>query len=121
WIQHLQAARRGLILPDSGEPHAQPVAERAAAWFDIMPGEGVADALHSLARQQHASLFGVLYAAIALSLRQLAGLDELLIGTSASGRSDPAYFETVGYFTTMVAHRVQFSAGQTVGELIAQV
>ncbi|GIZ12519.1 condensation domain-containing protein [Pseudomonas sp. NCCP-436] len=121
WVQHLQAARRGLILPDSGEPHAQPVAERAAAWFDIMPGEGVADALHSLARQQHASLFGVLYAAIALSLRQLAGLDELLIGTSASGRSDPAYFGTVGYFTTMVAHRVQFSAGQTVGELIAQV
>lgn len=121
WVQHLQTARRGLILPESGEPFAQPVAERAAAWFDITPGEGVADALHSLARQQHASVFGVLYAAIALSLRQLGGLDELLIGTSASGRSDPAYFETVGYFTTMVAHRVQFNAGQTMGELIAQV
>lgn len=73
------------------------------------------DFLHGFARQNDSSLFGVIYTAIALALHKVGNLCDLVIGTSASGRTDPAYYETVGYFTTMVAHRVQFEPRQNVG------
>lgn len=48
-------------------------------------------------------------------------LGDLVIGTSASGRNDPAWFDTVGYFTTMTAHRLALGAQDTPAALIAQV
>lgn len=44
-----------------------------------------------------------------------------MVGTSASGRTDSGYFDTIGYFTTVVAHRVRFREEMTVGELITSV
>lgn len=81
----------------------------------------VADGLYRLAREQGASLFNVAYAGIAAALHALGAPDDLVIGTSASGRNDARFFDTIGYFTTVVAHRLRFSAGMTLAALIEQV
>ncbi|WP_248750285.1 condensation domain-containing protein [Pseudomonas sp. MWU15-20650] len=119
WTNMLRDATRGLTLPASGQPAEQ--ASTKAQWFEIKPAQDTIDHLYAFARQNNASLFGVVYSAIVLSLHKLAGLKDLVIGTSASGRTDPAYYDTVGYFTTMVAHRVQFDPQQAVGAMIESV
>ncbi|MDH1186096.1 condensation domain-containing protein, partial [Pseudomonas mosselii] len=90
-------------------------------WLELRPEPGVLEQLGASARQHQSSLFSVIYTAIALSLHKLGNLSDLVIGTSASGRTDPAFFDTVGYFTTMVAHRVQFVPQQSLGDLLGDV
>lgn len=119
WTSMLRDATRGLTLPSSEAQPAQ--VSTKAQWFEIKPTQGTTDHLYAFARQNNASLFGVVYSAIVLSLHKLGDLKDLVVGTSASGRTDPAYYDTVGYFTTMVAHRVQFDAQQAVGAMIENV
>lgn len=123
WTDMLRDATRGLALPAAGPVSSLPAATAStqARWFEIKPGQAITDNLYSFARQNGSSLFGVVYTAIALALHKVGGLQELVIGTSASGRTDPAYYDTVGYFTTMVAHRVQFDRQQAVGALVEHV
>ncbi|MEE1922617.1 condensation domain-containing protein [Pseudomonas sp. 148P] len=123
WTDMLRDATRGLRLPAIGGDSPVPAGEAStrAQWFEILPDQAMIDHLYRFARQNDASLFGVIYTAIALALHKVGDLRDLVIGTSASGRTDPAYYETVGYFTTMVAHRVQFDPQQRVGALIEGV
>lgn len=123
WTGLLHDATRGLRLPDAEDTREVLPAEPGtqARWFEIKPSQMLTDNLQGFARQSNASLFGVLYTAIALALHKVGGLQELVIGTSASGRTDPAYYDTVGYFTTMVAHRLRFDPQQTVGAMVEAV
>ena len=127
WTDMLREATSGLSLPPVNDANGRvdaPLPEASATdarWFEITPDQATVDGLYAFARYNDASLFGVLYSAIALALHKVGGLEDLVIGTSASGRTDPAYYDTVGYFTTMVAHRVQFDAQQPAGELIESV
>ncbi len=77
--------------------------------------------LYAQARKNNASLFNVVYAGITSALRLLGGPADLLVGTSTSGRNDAEYFDTIGYFTTVVVHRVRFAEQLTVAGLIDQV
>ncbi|MBD8472863.1 non ribosomal peptide synthetase BasB [Pseudomonas sp. CFBP 8770] len=123
WTDMLAAATRGLQLPDHANASGARSTESGtqAQWFEILPNQALTDDLQRFARHNNASLFGVLYTAIALALHKVGGLEELVIGTSASGRTDPAYYNTVGYFTTMVAHRVRFDAQQALGSVVEAV
>lgn len=123
WTSMLRDATRGLTLPSPEHQASVPAnaVSTKAQWFEIKPDQDLTDNLYAFARQNNSSLFGVVYTAIALSLHKLGDLQDLVIGTSASGRTDPAFYETVGYFTTMVAHRVQFDPQQAVGTLIENV
>ncbi|MBA1190430.1 non ribosomal peptide synthetase BasB [Pseudomonas entomophila] len=126
WTDLLRDVTPGLHLPAVTSPTgaAQAPAEAGsteARWFEIQPDQATIDGLYTFARQNDASLFGVLYTGIALALHKVGNLRELVIGTSASGRTDPVYYDTVGYFTTMVAHPVRFEPRQPVGELIEGV
>jgi acyl carrier protein len=123
WTSMLRDATRGLTLPSPDHRTSAPAkaVSTKAQWFEIKPDQDLTDNLYAFARQNNSSLFGVVYTAIALSLHKLGDLQDLVIGTSASGRTDPGFYETVGYFTTMVAHRVQFDPQQAVGTLIENV
>lgn len=123
WTSQLRDATRGLHLPSTDGRAAVPASQAStrAQWLEIKPEQRITDGLYAFARQNDSSLFSVVYTAIALSLHKLGDLNELIIGTSASGRTDPAFFETVGYFTTMVAHRIRFQPEQSVGDLLLQV
>ncbi|WP_448956194.1 condensation domain-containing protein [Labrys neptuniae] len=123
WTRMLRdAPRNQRILPPSSpaEGEAKPPSS-AGGWVELKFESAVTEGLYALAKESGASLFNVVYAAIASSLHLLGSLDELVVGTSASGRNNPDYFDTVGYFTTVVAHRIGFEAEATVGGLIETV
>ncbi|WP_138466701.1 condensation domain-containing protein [Poseidonocella sp. HB161398] len=118
WTSMLEGA--GLAQPLFGDAPG-PAASPAGGWVEIRLDPAESDGLARLARAGDASLFNAAYAAIAAMQHRLAGITDAVIGTSASGRTDPAYFDTVGYFTTVVAHRVEMAPDMTVGALIGQV
>ncbi|MCZ7471675.1 condensation domain-containing protein [Agrobacterium sp. O3.4] len=123
WTDMLRDAPKGLALngQDSTPHEASQDEAPAGGWVEFKLEKHVSDGLYAIAKQNSASLFNVVYAAIAASLRHLGGLNDLVVGTSASGRTDSGYFDTIGYFTTVVAHRVRFGENMTVGELISSV
>lgn len=123
WTQMLRGATQPqpiLRRQDRAEPAGEE-ASAAGGWVEFKLDREVTEGLYALAKQSSASLFNVVYAGIAASLRQLGSLSELVVGTSASGRSDAAFFDTVGYFTTVVAHRICFDAAMSLGGLVGQV
>ncbi|PZU20957.1 MAG: agrobactine synthetase subunit F [Shinella sp.] len=123
WTDMLRDAPKGLAITGQVSGPAEPSQDEvpAGGWIEFKLEKHVSDGLYAIARQNSASLFNVVYAAIAASLRHLGGLTSLVVGTSASGRTDSGYFDTIGYFTTVVAHRLRFSQDMTVGDLISAV
>ncbi|CAD5296138.1 Phosphopantetheine attachment site [Bosea sp. 62] len=123
WTDMLRGAPQPqpiLLRQDRAEPAGEE-ASAAGGWVEFKLGREATEGLYALAKQSSASLFNVVYAGIAASLRQLGSLPELVVGTSASGRSDAAFFDTVGYFTTVVAHRIRFDETMSLGGLVGQV
>lgn len=125
WTNMLHDAPKGLPMLGAAQERPAPDKESqssaAGGWVEFKLDHAVTEGLYATAKESSASLFNVAYAAIAASLNRLGGVCDLVVGTSASGRIDPAYFDTVGYFTTVVAHRLRFSPATTLGELIATV
>jgi len=123
WTDMLRGAPQPqpiLLRQGRAEPAGEEVSA-AGGWVEFKLDREATEGLYALARQSSASLFNVVYAGIAASLRQLGSLPELVVGTSASGRSDAAFFDTVGYFTTVVAHRIRFDEAMSLGGLVGQV
>ena len=118
WRSRLQGAKKGLTLntdtitlPENTAPQVK--------WLEIRFDSVFHQHISAFAKLHHASIFSVFYTAIATILQKEGNLDEIVIGTSASGRTDPNYFDTVGYFTTMVAHRTRFTPQQSFTALLA--
>ncbi|WP_370579254.1 condensation domain-containing protein [Snodgrassella alvi] len=118
WRSRLQGAKKGLTLntdtitlPENTTPQVK--------WLEIRFDSAFHQHISAFAKLHHASIFSVFYTAIATILQKEGNLDEIVIGTSASGRTDPNYFDTVGYFTTMVAHRTRFTPQQSFTALLA--
>ena len=122
WVERLQGATRGLDLAtsDIGQQPAD-INPIEANWLEIDLGVHAHDVVSSISREQNSSIFSVVYSAIAQALHEAGNLKDLVIGTSASGRDDAKYFDSVGYFTTMVAHRVMFKPEQSFVELVQEV
>ena len=119
WTQALSGERPTLdLFPDKDSPATTKAASFAAGWVDLPLVPDLADGLYASAKRNGTSLFTVAYCAIALALHRLGGARDITLGTSASGRTDPDFLDTVGYFTTMVAHRLRFEPGLTVASLI---
>ncbi|MBP1849563.1 condensation domain-containing protein [Rhizobium halophytocola] len=123
WTAMLVDAPRtlGIAAPEISPAPAETDTSPAGGWVEFKLEPSVSDGLYRLARQNSASLFNIVYAAIAASLRSVGDIDDLVVGTSASGRTDPAYFDTIGYFTTVVAHRLRMNGTMTVGALVTSV
>lgn len=124
WTAMLGEATRGLQLPELGSDAGLSEPDNSTAkakCLELKTPPDTYNRLSAFARAHESSLFGVMYTAIALALHKQGELKDIVMGTSASGRTDPKYFDAVGYFTTMVAHRVQFDTQQTVGALIRDV
>lgn len=76
--------------------------------------------LMRFSKQYQISLFAILYTLITISLLRAKDLESIIIGTSASGRMDADFFDTVGYFTTMVAHPISFNQQKPIVDLIKE-
>lgn len=124
WTETLRGAPKGgPIFKETliAEGDAKQEASSAGGWVELKLERAVSEGLYALAKENSASLFNVVYSAIAASLHFLGSLNDIVIGTSASGRNNPQFFDTIGYFTTVVAHRVKFPEGITLAGLIEQV
>ena len=121
WLD-ARGAGRPADLPAKASTHpAVPApADVNGGWLEFEVDPAVAEGLYQLARRNNASLFNVVYAGITSALRLLGGPADLLVGTSTSGRNDAEFFDTVGYFTTVVVHRVRFDEGLTVAGLVSR-
>lgn len=121
WTRMLHGATKGLQLatPDH-ESNAQEK-EPQIKWLELKFEPEIHKKLTTFSRQHSASIFAVLYTAIANALYEQGHLKEIVIGTSASGRTDPQFFDTVGYFTTMVAHLVQFNHSDSFQSLLQHI
>ncbi|MDO5604524.1 MAG: condensation domain-containing protein [Paracoccus sp. (in: a-proteobacteria)] len=120
WVDRLRAAppRRPFVAGSGDQGGA---GRTDGGWREITVPADVGAGLHRTARAQYASLFNIVYAAIAAALRDVSGQHDLVIGTSAAGRGDPAFFDTVGYFTNVVAHRLRMAADASPRMLTGQV
>lgn len=122
WVKMLRGAPKGLTLADpNSEAAVANVLSTKAKWINLDLGTSAYKSLLTVARQSGSSLFSVIYTAIALSLYIHSDAKDIVIGTSASGRTDPEFFDTVGYFTTMVAHRILFDADQSIESLLNDI
>lgn len=123
WTDMLDDAPRELVLfAEAPAPVEQPDGDAVAGgWVEMRLEKEISEGLYAIAKENSASLFNVVYAAISAALQRLGNLTDLVIGTSASGRTDPDFFDTIGYFTTVVAHRVRFAGEPTVGNLIGNI
>ncbi|TFH87226.1 chromosome condensation protein [Billgrantia azerbaijanica] len=123
WTERLRGAPppKPLRADSATARGAGELASSAGGWVEFKLERDVAAGLYGLAKRNGASLFNVVYAAIAASIQHLGALDEIVIGTSASGRTDADFFDTIGYFTTVVAHRIGFPETMTLAGLITQV
>ena len=124
WLDALRGAPVGQPIfrqEASTHPAVPAPADVNGGWLEFEVDPAVAEGLYQLARRNNASLFNVVYAGITSALRLLGGPADLLVGTSTSGRNDAEFFDTVGYFTTVVVHRVRFDEGLTVAGLVSQV
>ncbi len=118
WKNMLTDATHGLQLPPVVMPDEEEDNCGDVDWLECAIEQETINGLYSLARANNASLFNVIYAMIGLSLHKIGNLPDVVIGTSADGRTDARYYDTVGYFTTMVAHRIPFNPVMTIAELI---
>jgi amino acid adenylation domain-containing protein len=80
---------------------------------ELLVPAGRADALKTLCAQHGASLFNGVHALLALALARTSGESDIVIGSFAAGRDNPATFGQVGFLaqTTLLRTRIDLNAG----------
>jgi amino acid adenylation domain-containing protein len=78
-------------------------------------------ALAGLARTHSATLFMVLQAGLAVLMSRLGAGEDIVLGTSLSGRTEEPLADVVGFFVNTMALRTDLSGNPTGTELLARV
>lgn len=77
--------------------------------------------LRRLARSQEATSFMLLLAAFQVLLHRYTGQEDILVGSSVTGRSRPEFAGTVGYFVNQLPLRANLSGNPRFHEFLTQV
>ena len=91
------------------------------SYVDFSISESEFTGLSALSAAHHCSLFHVIYAAIAMGLYFVGAGKKILIGTSISGRENPLFHDTIGFFTNVVMHHTELTEELPVEQLLHQV
>jgi amino acid adenylation domain-containing protein len=90
------------------------------ATVDVAIDAAQYEALKSLARSRHATVFMLLHAAFALLLSRHAGCGDIVIGTPVMNRMERALEALVGCFVNTLVLRLDCDRARTFDELLAQ-
>jgi amino acid adenylation domain-containing protein len=77
--------------------------------------------LKGVAQAEEATLYMVLLATLFVLLYRYTGVEDILVGSPAAGRSKPVLASVVGYFVTTVVLRSNLSGNPKFKEFLAQV
>ncbi|UED87496.1 non-ribosomal peptide synthetase [Streptomyces profundus] len=119
WTERLADLPERLELPWDRRPPAESRFVGEVVTFRLDPA--LRRALAALARDQHATVFMVLQAALAALLTRHGAGTDIPIGTPVAGRPDAALHELVGFFVNTLALRTDTSGEPTFRELLARV
>ncbi|WP_068056818.1 non-ribosomal peptide synthetase [Nocardia xishanensis] len=122
-ISYWRAALAG--LPDQLElpadrPRPPVQSFRGAALRTVISADRHA-ALQELARANHASLFMVVHAALAVLLARLSGTDDIAVGTPLAGRGERELDDLIGMFVNTVVFRTRVRPGERFADLLTEV
>ncbi|WP_237341481.1 non-ribosomal peptide synthetase [Williamsia soli] len=104
WSRVLDGAPIHLQLPFQANPAQMPSGPEPAQYLDVAVSERTRAALQQLAVGESASVFHVLHAALAATLGQFTGTDDIVIGTPTAGRTTDM-MSAVGMFVQTVVLR----------------
>ncbi|GHO46314.1 non-ribosomal peptide synthetase [Ktedonospora formicarum] len=119
WKGALEGAPTLLELPTDRPRPAVP-SHRGALHHFRLPASLSAH-LKDLSQREHVSLYMTLTTAFLLLLERYSGQQDLLLGTTAAGRSVPQTDTMVGYSINTLVLRGNLSGNPTVRELLARV
>ncbi|PYQ65419.1 MAG: non-ribosomal peptide synthetase, partial [Acidobacteria bacterium] len=119
WRDKLGGTLEPLALPTD---HPRPAVQTfRGGSLGLEAPEALAEALRRLAREERASLFMVLLAALDLLLARLSGQDDVVVGSPIAGRQHAETEELIGLFLNTLALRTGLSGDPTFRELLARV
>lgn len=115
WVSQLDGAPILEVPTDRPRPAS---ASFRGAYHKRILSTDLRDRLRAVARERGASLFMVLVAAMNTVLSKYTGSDDIVLGTTASGRPQPEMEGIIGDFANMVVLRSDTSGDPTLGDLI---
>ncbi|MGB7925177.1 MAG: amino acid adenylation domain-containing protein, partial [Pyrinomonadaceae bacterium] len=119
WRKQLAGAPTTLRLQTDRERPATQSLKGATRWF--MLDAEVSESLRALSREEGVTLYMTLLAAFQTLLHRYTGQDDIVVGSSISGRTRPEIEVLIGCFVNMLAMRTDMSGNPTFRELLARV
>uniref|UniRef100_UPI00209BE581 non-ribosomal peptide synthetase n=1 Tax=Rhodococcus erythropolis TaxID=1833 RepID=UPI00209BE581 len=117
WTSTLADLPDVIELP-SDRPRPDVASMRGDRFAFEIPGD-VHRRLDALARENNATLFMTLHAALAVLLARLSGTSDIAVGTPVAGRGDEALDDLVGMFVNTLVLRTEVDQTRTFTDLLA--
>src|SRR5262249_54650591 len=119
WKQQLGGDLPVLNLPvDRLRPHARTF---RGATESLRLSAELSDAVRTLSRREHATLFMTLLAAFKVLLSRYTGQQDILVGTPVANRNYLELEDLIGFFVNTLVLRTEVSGEQSFQELLARV
>ncbi|HEU4963913.1 MAG TPA: amino acid adenylation domain-containing protein [Bacilli bacterium] len=119
WLQHLGGELPVLDLPTDFPRPAKQTFDGATEAVKLDPH--LVGALRSFLRQQDTTLYTVLLAALYVLLHRYSGQQDIIVGTSVAGRSEPSLEGLIGMFVNTLAIRADLSDDPMFADFLQQV